>query len=226
MEQERGMPIPYWESFVGAGWVLERIKGQPIYASDANFALIEMWKALQNGWIPPDVVTEEMYQEAKDGKYDPALTAFIGFGCSFAGKWFAGNAKFDKRSGRDYAKTSAVGLLKKYRRITKTQFFCADFLECPAPAYSCLIYADIPYLGAEPYDACPPFDHALFWQHIRYLEGQGHTCVISEYQAPPDFSCVLEMVTKTDMHTRNGKDRRVERLFRLGEYQLQQPRLF
>ena len=38
---------------------------------------------------------------------------------------------------------------------------------------------------------------------------------ISEYQAPNDFECVLEIDTKTDI--RNGKnqlDKRVEKLFR------------
>ena len=38
---------PYWEPFVGAGWILERIRGTGAnFASDANPYLIAMWQAL------------------------------------------------------------------------------------------------------------------------------------------------------------------------------------
>ena len=63
-------------------------------ASDVNRPLITMYKALQDGWIPPSTVTEEMYAEYKgiQDAEDP-LTAFIGIGCSFSGKWFGGYAR-------------------------------------------------------------------------------------------------------------------------------------
>ncbi len=212
---------------VGAGWVLEKIKGQPIYASDANFALIEMWKALQGGWIPPSVVTEEMHRDAKSGKYEPHLEAFIRFGCGFGGDWEGGYARHEKgkEDPSKYAGQSKRSLLQKINRIRAIFYHWDFFITCP-PCPNMLIYTDPPYEDTTAYGAVPPFDSTLFWQRIRYLEGQGHTCVISEYQAPPDFSCVLEMVTKTDMHTKNGKERRVERLFRLGEHQILQPKLF
>ena len=213
---------PYWEPFVGAGWVLEKVKGQPIYASDANEALIFMWQRLQQGWQPPKVVTEEMYQQAKAGELPSQEVAFIGFACSYSGKWFAGYARGEDRN---YATEGYNRLLKTVNRLDSVHFFTANFLECYIPAYGCLIYCDPPYEDTTAYGALPPFDSAKFWQRVRWLEGHGHTVIVSEYQAPPDFSCVVEMPTKTDMHTRNGKDHRIERLFRLGEHQLLQPSL-
>jgi len=213
---------PYWEPFTGAGWVLEKVKGGPVYASDANPYLVKLWRAVQSGWTPPDVVTEADYQRAKAGEMTIPETAFIGFGCSFGGKWFDGYAR---GCLPNYAKTAVNSLLSKANRLDNVHFFCADFLECYVPAYGCLIYCDPPYENTTAYGAVPPFDSAKFWQRVRWLEGHGHTVIVSEYQAPTDFACVLEIPTKTDLHTTNGKGRRVERLFRLGNHQLLQPRL-
>lgn len=227
---------PYWEPFVGAGWVLEKIKGQPIYASDANEALIFMWQRLQRGWEPPDVVSEELYQKAKAGLCDAALTAFIGFGCSFSGKWFAGYARGENRNyagearrrlarTTNYARQAHRSALSYTERFDGPVFFAANFLTCYPPESGCLIYCDPPYEDTTAYGAVPPFDHSQFWERVGWLEEQGHTVVVSEYQAPDGFSCVVEMVTKTDMHTTGGKDRRVEKLFRLGQYVPLQPSL-
>lgn len=219
---------PYWEPFVGAGWVLEKIKGQPIYASDANQALVFMWQRLQQGWRPPETVTEEMYRQAKAGEYDAALTAFIGFGCSFGGKWFAGYARHERDSGEEgrYSRQSQSSLEYKNHRLDTVHFFTADFLACYVPAYQCLIYCDPPYNGTTGYSAVPPFDHEAFWERVRWLEERGHTVVVSEYQAPSDFSCILEIPTKTDMRTKNGNGQRTERLFRYGQHEPIKPRLF
>lgn len=214
---------PYWEPFVGAGWVLEKVVGGPRYASDANPYLIAMWQALQAGWEPPGVVTEEDYQRAKAGDCEPHLMAFIGFGCSFGGKWFAGYAR---GCVTNYAKTSRGSLLQSLKGIRPATFFAANFLTCNPPAPACLIYCDPPYDGTEGYDAVPPFDTLAFWRRVRQLESQGHTLVVSEYQAPDDFSCVVRMPTKTEMRTtNNGRELRIERLFRLGQYVPLQPSL-
>jgi DNA adenine methylase len=78
----------YLEPFVGGGWVLQEMTGERI-ASDGNIALIAMYKALQDGWIPPNEVSEELYRtylvKSKTPDNSDPLTAFIGFGCSFGG---------------------------------------------------------------------------------------------------------------------------------------------
>ena len=58
-----------------------------------------MWKALQQGWEPPDLVTFEDYEYVRAHQDEnPALTAFVGFGCTFGAKWFGGYAR-DVRGG-------------------------------------------------------------------------------------------------------------------------------
>lgn len=220
LNQIRQPNQPYWEPFVGAGWILERIKGQPIYASDANPHLIELWRAVQSGWMPPELVTEDDYRQAMAGEFTNAMTAFIGFGCSYGGKWFAGYARNEKGvSDPTIARTAKNSLLHKSNRTENgVHYFYANFLECYVPAYGCLIYCDPPYEGTTGYGAVGQFDSGAFWERVRWLENHGHTVVVSEYNAPDDFSCVLEMPTKTDMHTKDGKAPHIEKLFRLGEH--------
>ena len=57
-----------------------------------------MWKELQKGWITPDIITKEDYYYIKENKDEkPYLTGFVGFGCSFGGKWFGGLASNKKK---------------------------------------------------------------------------------------------------------------------------------
>ena len=77
-----------WEPFVGGNNLSRHVKRATAYVcSDANEALITMWNAVKQGWIPPDAVTEDEYMERKRSNRDPhdPLTAFMGFGCSFGG---------------------------------------------------------------------------------------------------------------------------------------------
>jgi DNA adenine methylase len=90
--------VIYVEPFVGGGWVLNAWGeyGEARYASDLNRHLIYMYVCLQQGWIPPDSITKQDYEYYKglsklEGVNDPMI-AFVGFGCSFAGKWFGGFA--------------------------------------------------------------------------------------------------------------------------------------
>lgn len=54
--------------------------------NDKHPYLIAMWKGLKNGFVPPDMITENEYKYIRDHKdEDPALTGFVGFGCSFLG---------------------------------------------------------------------------------------------------------------------------------------------
>ena len=204
----------YWEPFCGACWVTQYIRGDgPNYASDSNAALIAMWQKLQEGWIPPGVVSEAEHAAAKRGEYPLHLEAFIRFGCGFGGDWDGGYAR---GNSSNYAAQSQRSLLAKLGKLRPFTFFQADFMTTDPPGSSCLIYCDPPYNSTTGYGAVEPFDSSAFWRRVVGLEGQGHTVIVSEYHAPPGFTSVLEMRTKTDMHTTNGKAPRIERLFRYG----------
>lgn len=224
----------YWEPFVGAGWVLEKIRGMPNWASDAHPYLIEMWKALQKGWQPPKRVSQKTYNAVKDhpDNYPPELVGFVGFGCSFSGKWFGGYARNERGQGdgpgeRPYSEQSRMGLLVKIGHMEPVNFYQADFMAATPPALRLLIYCAPPYEGKTGYELVPEFDHDAFWNRVRRLTIDGHTVVVSEYTAPDDFACVVEMPTRTDMRLANGSsESRIEKLFRYGQHVPLQPSLF
>lgn len=213
MQLTRGAPVPYWEPFVGSGWILARIAGSPNYASDANSALIQLWRAVRRGWSPPTFdITDQLYAEVRDGYHDAAFTAFVGYGCSFGGRWFEGIARGNATPA------GAFRSLQRKSRAIDGLFFCADFLTAFAPAARCLIYCDPPYAGTykRSYGPVSTWDPAAFWDRVRWLEARDHVVVVSEYAAPPDFEIVLEIPTKTQLRGSGGVCLdRVERLFRL-----------
>lgn len=207
LESVRKPDQPYFEPFVGGAWVLQEMTGKRI-ASDGSYPLIAMYKDLQNGWIPPEVLSEEEYQTLKKDA-DPynGMRAFAGFGCSHSGKWFAG---FARSGSRNYCGNARNSLLKQLPKIKDVQFRYGVYTDF-SPIES-LVYCDPPYHGTTQYGAFSGFDHALFWQTMREWS-KNNTVVISEYNAPDDFRCVLEVPTKTDLRVAGKKENRIEKLF-------------
>ena len=214
----------YYEPFVGSCWILMEIENGPNYASDANEYLIAMWKAVQDGWIPPSKVSEAMHERARQqirnggkGRMSKELLAFIGFGCSFYGMWMATYAR-----GNNYAKIARDSIIRKRDKINKdTKFTCCSY-EDLKPEKNSLIYCDPPYDGT--YQEYAPqkqhgkddikyekFDSEKFWEWCRKMSKAGHTVLISEYKAPKDFKVVLRIKTTTNVHTEDRN--RVEKLF-------------
>ena len=85
---------PFVDLFCGSCNVVTKIDAARLrIANDINPYLIEMWKSLQAGWIPPQNLTKDEYYKVKsDLERDKALSSFVGFGCSFTGKWWGGYA--------------------------------------------------------------------------------------------------------------------------------------
>lgn len=77
------------EPFVGGCNIISKMSGER-YCYDINEYLIEMYKAVQNGWTPPAIITEEEYDYIRNNKdKDKPLTGFVGIGCSYSGKCLA-----------------------------------------------------------------------------------------------------------------------------------------
>lgn len=221
----------YWEPFVGGAWVMCRVKPVgPRLGSDICQPLIALYQELQDGWEPPMSVTEADYQAAKRGEVKPHVQAFIGFGCSFAGKWFGGFARgghgadaptaarsLRSKLDRNYAANARNSLLKKSCGMADVRFSCIDYRQPPFEPKGWLIYCDPPYAGTTGYSAAPPYNPSEFWEQCSRWAIDGNTVLVSEYKAPEDWTCVLEIPTKTDI--RNGSnilEPRVERLFAKG----------
>ena len=84
-----------------------------------------MLQAVQNGYELPEYISEEKYKYIKEHKdEDMALTGFVGFGCSFGGRFFEGYAR--NATGTNYAMQSKKSLLKDMSTLMDAQFLCMD----------------------------------------------------------------------------------------------------
>ena len=201
---------PLVEPFVGGCNVISKMSGER-YCYDINEYLIEMYKAVQNGWTPPAIITEEEYDYIRNNKdKDKPLTGFVGIGCSYSGKWFGGYAR--NKTGRNYCLNAHNSILKQLNEIRDIKFDCKDYKELEFDG--CLIYCDPPYKDTTKYPIIGEFNTEEFWNVMRNWS-KNNTVIISEYEAPYDFECIKEIHTKTDIRNSEGKrENRVERLFR------------
>jgi Site-specific DNA methylase len=180
---------PYLEPFAGGCNIVPRIVGGVRIASDANPYLITMYKALQTGWEPPQSMTRDEWQGIKARMdVDDPLTAFAGFGCSFAGIWFQSFISAETCNGaQDYHANVHNSLMLLAPKIADVTFTCCDYRA--HDPHSMLIYCDPPYIGTAGYKAVGGFDHDAFWQTMREWSKDNTVC-ISEYVAPPDFTAI------------------------------------
>lgn len=79
------------------------------FAGDVHEDLMLLWKAVQDGWQPPNTLSETDYKALQYAK-PSALRGFAGFGCSFGGKWFGGYARSKKVKDNYYADHTARSL--------------------------------------------------------------------------------------------------------------------
>lgn len=202
----------YVEPFVGGANVIDKVDGNRI-GSDFNPYVIALWKAVSDGWVPPDLVTEEEYAEARRDRVEDARTAFIGFGCSYSGKFFGGYARGDDAKGnpRNYCAESKRNILKQAESLRGVQFHHCSYDDLEIPPNS-IIYCDPPYLGTTGY-ATGSFDHDKFWQWCRDKVSEGHRVYVSEYTAPDDWVSVWEKTVNNTLTKDTGSKKGVEKLF-------------
>lgn len=188
-----------------------------IICNDKNKYLIAMWKALLDGWIPPDVVTKEEYQYIKNHKdVNLAMTGFIGFECSFSGIFFGGYARDAAR--RNYALQAKKSLLVDMIPFlgNKTTFLCRDYRDIKLPE-NCVVYCDPPYKNTKGYNN-EIFDTDSFWKYMRKISKE-HLVYISELEAPEDFVPIwTKQVTRTLDRNKDNQFKSVEKLFIHKEY--------
>ena len=202
---------PFVSLFCGSCAIELKVQADVKILNDKHPYLIAMWQALQNGWMPPDAVTKEEYYHVKANMDEnPALTGFVGFGCSFGGKWWGGYAK-DKR-GDDYCGQAKRGLLKDLVGIQSATFTCLDYRDVEIPD-GVVVYCDPPYANTTGY-AFGQFDTNEFWDYMRQLSKRCDV-YISEESAPDDFECIWskEKVRTLEKNDNVGRVK-VEKLFK------------
>jgi DNA adenine methylase len=208
----------YVEPFVGGFNTLCLVEG-PRLAADRHPYLIALFRAIQKGWTPPSSVSEETYRRIRDdpSHYEPHLVGFVGFGCSYSGKWWGGYARGGNPDGthRNYADESCRHLMRQAQTlgVLDVQIVCCDYRELRIPPHS-LVYCDPPYSGTTGYSV-GTWNPSEFWGWARKLAEDGHDVFISEYEAPDGFQCVWQKSGQCFSLTKQTGDKRaVERLFR------------
>ena len=197
--------------FCGACNVESKVKGfNRIICNDNQPYLIALFKALQEGYDLPEIVTEEDYYYVKEHKDEnPALTGFVGFACSFGGKWFGGYAR--DKAQVNYALRGKRSLATKMKTLMDAEFTCLDYRDVILPD-GCIVYCDPPYNNTTKY-ANGDFDTAQFWEYIRE-KSQDHIIYISELEAPDDFVCVWQKDIRRILDVnKNNQFKATEKLF-------------
>jgi DNA adenine methylase len=213
--QQRKEQQFYVEPFCGGCNVIDKVKGNRI-ANDSNYYLMQMWSALVNdGWIPPSSVSEDLYNRIKVYKkeeYDPCLVGFVGIGCSYGGKWFGGYARGSDNKGvsRNYCMESKRNVLKQINGLRGCVFLNKNYLDLTIPANS-IVYCDPPYANVTKYTTY--FNHSVFWQWVRNLVDNKHIVFVSEYNAPNDFKCVWQREVNNTLIKDTGAKKGMEKLF-------------
>lgn len=156
--------------------------------NDKHKYLICLLKGVQDGYELPEYISEDDYRHIRLNKdEDPVLTGFVGFGCSFGGKWFGGYAR--NANGCNYAMQSKRSLLKDMATLINAKFTNEDYQKVDIPKDS-VIYADPPYDNTTGYGN-EKFDSQAFWEYARELS-KYHLMFISEQNAPDDFVAIWE----------------------------------
>jgi len=199
----------YWEPFVGTMGALCHIESGvgPVYASDFCGPLVALLCAVQGGWIPPaEEITEEQYRWYKEGNGEPRMRAFVGFGCSYGGKWFGGLARdkagtAGRRKGRrNFTARASDLLVKRMSKIPKgTAFLTGDYARLGRIWFqrNTLVYCDPPYrdhIGH--WGKRSRFDSDQFFGWVREMSDRGHDMLVSEYAVPADFVKVVDLKNK------------------------------
>lgn len=202
----------YIEPFCGAASVLATIAPSfdKALASDAHEDLILLWRALQDQWLPPHSITREEYQELKTAA-PSALRGFVGFGCSFGGKWFGGygatrvypKTDLDHGGTHDFPAEARRSLLKQLPHLGNVHFSHHDYRDV-SPPHGAVIYCDPPYGGTTQFDR--PFDSDEFWITMeKWLQVPGVRIFVSEYQAPATWLPIWEKPVNASLQITKGQ---------------------
>lgn len=204
----------YIEPFAGGMNMIDGVHDAEVrIANDFNKYLIAMFQALDFGWIP-EKITKDEYFELKNLNGPDYLIGWAGIACSYSGKWFGGFAGdvMTKRGLRDYQQEAIKNALKQIDNLKGVKFLNGSYDEIIIPDNS-VVYCDPPYAGTTGYKDA--FDNDKFWQWIRDTS-KNNKVFVSEYKAPDDFECILEIHTKSSLSANGlsgGSKVSVEKLF-------------
>lgn len=222
MLKERGERT-WVEPFVGGANVIDKVQGNRI-GNDNQEYVIALYKALQNGYIPPKEVTSDFFFEVENNKdkYPKELVGYLGTQLTFGCEWW-GSFRRDNTGKRKYDLEAYNNVMKQQPNLMGVEFVCGDYRDLEIPSNS-LIYCDPPYRGVRKYVGNVKFDSDIFWEVCRNWSKQGHIVFVSEYEAPADFECVWskEISASANNSIKTGQGlKAVEKLFKFSPTNVQ-----
>lgn len=205
----------WWDAFCGGQSVSAALASRfgPGRSTDKNAALIALYKAVQAGWQPPEVLSFEEWEVWKEASPDDPRFAFAMQAVTFSGVWNGGYAH-DKDRSR--AGASRRALLRDAAALADSCIESVDFLEeTPARGTCDILYLDPPYVGVTGYPHMGRFDHKRFHERLREWTALGIRVYVSEY-TKPEVPCVeiWQKRIRPSLRTKSGADK-YERLFRI-----------
>ena len=184
----------YIEPFCGALGVMRHMEYNKYkcYALDGCEDIILLWNDIKNNkFKKPKNINQELWNNLKYNK-PSSLRAYIGFGYSYGGQWFNSFIKnYDTCVNDDNIYNNIIkmkSILKKidlYHRDYKNHLKIIE-----KGGY--LIYCDPPYVNSthkhkgSKYD----FNKNEFWKIVRKWRNWGNIIVVSERNAPKDFTLI------------------------------------
>lgn len=218
----------YFEPFVGGCNLIDKIQCDNRVGNDCHKELIALLTKVQAGWIPPDTISEEEYNQVRENKekYPDYYVGLVGFCATFGSKYFGGYARGNKADGtpRDIPNEAIRNLMKQVPKLKGIKLLCKDYLEIDmSTLHNALIYVDPPYRGVTKYST-DEFDYERFYDWCREVAKTNILCV-SEYQMPEDFKCIWQKSVTTSLKVHQHEDR-TEKLFMLNPEKYNLPTLY
>lgn len=208
----------YIEPFCGMCGVYRHVvnllpKTLKYIASDQHDSLILMWKALQDGWVPPKKCSIAKFNKLKYSEPSPEK-AYFGFGTSFGGIYFCGHRETNKYTQTDNSER-IVQISKDMKRV---KFYKRDYQKYTPGKYNgYIIYCDPPYSNTDNnnyYDDVTftrvSFNTEEFWEWCRELS-KNNIVIISQYSAPKDFKVIYTF--NSQRNVQKNKNTKLEHLY-------------
>lgn len=197
----------YIEPFIGAAGMMQAFSsyGNKI-GCDACPYIIALLQYIKTGnTFSESEVTEEIYNQVRVNykAYPKHLVGFLGYGCSFGGKWFGGYARGGINSNgqpRDYAAESIRNINKLGSQLNNVALYWKNYDDVKTGRGN-VIYCDIPYgySGKTTEYKQGAFNYGEFFYWARQ-ESKANFVYVSEYNAPKDFIPIWSKEHKTGIH--------------------------
>ena len=202
----------YYEPFVGGGAIIELVNIKNRYGSDLNTYLIALYKHFQDTdkFEYPNI-TREQYEHIRKNKeqYPEWLVAWVGFFCSFNGKWFGSwGGDFTGADGRYQDKQLGTynQLQKEIPIIKNIDFKNCSYKDINIKPHS-IVYCDAPYIGTKQYEGVKEkFNFEDYYSWLKEI-AKNNFVLISEYRMPvQEFKSIKTInVTGNLSNTGNNK---------------------